>query len=103
MLHPAGCAGARRERRTAEGAVGQEERGHGRDMAGDTAGDRRGAVQGCQAVESGETGVWVWVCPGQGSSIPGSSIPGCGGGDATLCWDTLAPALTFVAQVDSPG
>lgn len=40
---PAGCilrdaAGARRERRTAEGAAGQEERGHRRDMAGDTVG-----------------------------------------------------------------
>lgn len=48
-MHPAGCAGARRERRTAEGATGQEERGHG----GDTAGDRHGAAQGCQAVQRG--------------------------------------------------
>ena len=70
------AAGARWERRTAEGAAGQEERGHGRDIAGDTGGDRRGAAQGCQAVEAGDRGLslpWAGMQPRgtEGSSIPG--------------------------------
>lgn len=70
------AAGVRRERRTAEGAAGQEERGHSRAIAGDTGGDRCGAAQGCQA---GEEVTGAWVCPGLGCSQgarKGSSISG---------------------------
>ena len=83
---PAGCilrdaVGARRERRTAEGAAGQEERGHHRDIAGDTGGDRGLGLP------------WAGMQP---RGPEGSDIPGCGGSDAIPRWETLAPALTSV-------
>lgn len=83
---PAGCilrdaAGARRERRTAEGAAGQEERGHGRNIAGDTGGDQLPSRGGGLGLP------WARMQP---RGTEGSSIPGCRGSDATPHRETPA-------------